>query len=67
MRIVEKSINAIIRLLVSLTIPAWGLTTLGLGLQTGSAWWIVSGAVIAVAGAIVLIGSPLIRRFAYDA
>jgi len=44
-----------------------GLTTLGLGLQTGSAWWIVSGVVIAVAGAIVLIGSPLIRRFAYDA
>jgi hypothetical protein len=67
MRIVEESINALIRLVTSLAIPAWGLTTLGLGLQTGVVWWIVSGAATTLAGTIILIGSPLVRRFAYDA
>jgi hypothetical protein len=67
MRVVEEAINPIVRLFISLVIPGWGLTTLGLGIQTGSAWWIVTGAVIAIAGAIILIGSPLVRRFAYDA
>jgi hypothetical protein len=55
------------RLLTSLVIMGWGLVTLGVGLREGSGWWLATGAVIALFGAMVLIGSPLVRRFLYDA
>ena len=67
MRIVGYVVNLTLRLLTSLVIPGWGLVTLGLGLREGSGWWIATGAVIALIGAILLIGSPVVRRFLYDA
>jgi len=67
MRIIECAINLVARLLTSLAIPAWGLLTLGLGLRASSPWWIAAGAVITAIGAVVLIGSPLVRPFWYDA
>ncbi len=67
MRPLGYALNLVLRLLISLVIPGWGLVTLGLGLRSGSGWWIAAGAVIALVGAIVLIGSPLVRRFLYDA
>ena len=67
MRLVGGAINSLLRLLTSLVIPAWGLVTLGLGLRGGSVWWIATGVAIALIGAMVLIGSPLVRPFLYDA
>jgi membrane protein implicated in regulation of membrane protease activity len=67
MRPLGDALNLVLRLLTALVIPGWGLITLGLGLLCGSGWWVATGAVIALAGAIVLIGSPLVRRFLYDA
>lgn len=67
MRALGYALNLVMRLLTALVIPGWGLITLGLGLRYGSGWWIATGASIVLAGAIVLIGSPLVRRFLYDA
>ncbi len=67
MRALGYVFNLVARLLVSLVIASWGLVILGIGLRGGSGWWIAAGATIAIIGAIVLVGSPLVRRFLYDA
>ncbi|HTW86896.1 MAG TPA: hypothetical protein VMD75_02715 [Candidatus Binataceae bacterium] len=66
MRALGYGVNLVMRLLTALAIPAWGLITFGLGLRYDSGWWIAMGASITLAGAILLIGSPLVRPFLYD-
>ncbi|GEM_PF-7069539 len=66
MRLTQDAVNVAIRLLASLAIPAWGLVTLGIGVSGKSPWWIATGVVTTIIGAVMLIGSPLMRRFLYD-
>ena len=56
---VQESISWILRLVVSLILPVWGVALIVIGLKYGSAWWIASGIAIGAAGAIIFIGSPL--------
>lgn len=57
--IVQQSISWILRLVVSLIFPVWGVVLVAIGVEYGSAWWIASGVAIAAVGAVTLIGSPL--------
>jgi hypothetical protein len=57
----QESISFIVRLLVSLILPLWGVVLIVLGIQDGSLWWIGSGVAIAAAGALTFIGSPLVN------
>jgi hypothetical protein len=57
---VQESISWILRLVVSLILPVWGVALIVIGFKYGSAWWIASGIAIGAAGAIIFfIGSPL--------
>ncbi len=58
---VQESISWIVRLLVSLILPLWGIVLIVLGLKYGSAWWIASGVAIRATGVVTFVGSPLIR------
>jgi hypothetical protein len=67
---VETAISAIARMIVSLTIPLWGLVMLILGLADRSFWWIGCGALVLGVGAILLVANPLVwplvRDLEYD-
>jgi hypothetical protein len=58
---VQESISWILRLVVSLILPVWGVALIVIGLKYGSAWWIASGVAIGATGVIIFIGSPLIE------
>jgi hypothetical protein len=66
----EAMISAIVRMIVSLTIPLWGVVMLILGLADRSLWWIASGGVVLGVGAILLVANPLVwpllRDLEYD-
>jgi hypothetical protein len=55
----HESISWVIRLLVSLLLPAWGIALVVIGFANGLAWWVASGAAIGIAGAIIFVGDPL--------
>lgn len=56
----QDTVGFIVRSLVSLILPAWGIALITLGAEYGSAWWIASGVAIGAAGLIIFIGSPLL-------
>ncbi len=56
---VQESISWVLRLLVSLLLPAWGVALVVIGVTNGSAWWIVSGIAIGIVGAITFVGDPV--------
>ncbi|MGH7914464.1 MAG: hypothetical protein ACREPW_07430 [Candidatus Binataceae bacterium] len=58
---VQGLIGGIVRLVVSLILPIWGIALIVIGINYDSAWWIASGVAIGIAGAFTFIGSPLIR------
>ena len=55
----EVAVAFLMRLLISLALPAWGLAMLLLGVRNGSLWWIACGAAVLGVGAIFFVGSPL--------
>jgi hypothetical protein len=55
----QESSSWIVRLLVSLILPAWGIALVIIGLMHGSAWWVASGIAIGIAGVITFVGGPL--------
>lgn len=59
----ERAISFAMRLLVSLVLPAWGLTMIVVGLAERNGWWIATGAVILAIGAIFFAGSSLMSPF----
>ena len=59
----ERTISFVMRLIVALIIPVWGLVMLGLGLRAGELWWIASGAVVLAIGAVLFCGSSLVGAF----
>ncbi len=56
---VEQAVSFLMRLLISLALPIWGLAMLVLGLRNGSPWWIGCGLATGGIGLLFLVGSPL--------
>jgi len=57
---IEATISFVVRMVISLIMPVWGLAMLILGFTWASPWWIICGAVTAGVGAILAVGNPLI-------
>lgn len=62
----ERAVSFVMRLLVSLVLPLWGLAMLALGIKSRSPWWIGCGAVVAGIGLLMLAGSPFLDSFLRD-
>lgn len=50
----------VMRLLVSLALPVWGLATIGAGVADGNNWWIATGAVVLAIGVLLFAVSSLV-------
>jgi hypothetical protein len=59
----QRTFSFVMRLLVSLVLPAWGLTMIVLGACSAAGWWIATGVVVLAIGAIFFAGSSLITPF----
>jgi hypothetical protein len=59
----QRTFSFVMRLLVSLVLPAWGLTMILLGARSAAGWWIATGVVVLAIGAIFFAGSSLITPF----
>lgn len=59
----ERTVSFVMRLLVSLMLPGWGLAMIVVGLTDGNRWWIASGAVVFAIGVIFFAGSSLVSPF----
>lgn len=66
-RTAVQAINVALGLIIGMALPAWGLATLAIGLDGSSGWWMACGLTIAIMGAVLFVGTPLIRPFLYDA
>ncbi len=60
---VERTVSFIIRLVVSLMLPAWGLIMIVLGVTWGMGWWIATGLVVLAIGVVLFAGSSLVAPF----
>ena len=57
----QDTVGFIMRFLISMILPLWGIALIALGINYGSAWWIASGVAIGAAGVVIFVGSPLVR------
>lgn len=55
----EHAVSVLMRLLVSLALPVWGLVMLVIGITYVSGWWIGCGLVVGAIGLLFFVGSPL--------
>lgn len=62
----EKAVSFLMRLLVSMVLPLWGLAMLGLGIEWRSVWWIGCGVAVGGVGLLMLAGSPLLDSVLRD-
>jgi hypothetical protein len=60
---VERSVSFVLRLVVSLLLPGWGLAMIVMGLLAGMFWWIATGLVVLAIGVVFFAGSSLITPF----
>jgi len=58
-----RSFSFVVRLLVSLILPVWGLAMIALGVRSAAGSWIATGVVALAIGAIFLAGSSLTTPF----
>jgi hypothetical protein len=56
----ERAIGLVMRLLLSLVLPVWGLATIGAGVADGNHWWIATGAVVLTIGVLLFAVSSLV-------
>jgi hypothetical protein len=56
---IAHAFHFLMRLVLSLVLPAWGLIMLGLGIAYGSWWWILTGLATLGVGAVGFVGNPL--------
>ena len=56
----EGAIGLVMRLLVSLALPVWGLATIGVGVADGNGWWTATGAVVLAIGVLLFAVSSLV-------
>jgi hypothetical protein len=59
----QRTFSFIMRLLISPILPAWRLAMIVLGARTAAGWWIATGFVVLLVGAIFFAGSSLITPF----
>jgi hypothetical protein len=59
----ERTVSFVMRLLVSMVLPLWGLAMLVLGIEWQSPWWLGCGVVVGGVGLLMLAGSPLLDSF----
>ncbi len=59
----ELVASFIIRLVVSLLLPVWGLIMIVLGVTWGMGWWIATGLVVLAVGVVLFAGSSLVTPF----
>ncbi|MGA2412571.1 MAG: hypothetical protein ABSG46_19575 [Candidatus Binataceae bacterium] len=59
----SRTASFLIRLLVSLLLPAWGVVIIALGVMSGTGWWIVTGVVVLTIGVVLFAGSSLVSPF----
>jgi hypothetical protein len=62
----EKAVSFVMRLLVSMVLPLWGLAMLFLGVEWRSVWWIGCGVAVGGVGLLMLAGSPLLDSVLRD-
>lgn len=55
----ERAVSTLMRLLISLVMPLWGLAMLILGVSNRSGWWTGCGLVVGAIGMLFFVGSPL--------
>ena len=56
---IERVVSFLIRLLISLAMPAWALAMLAVGIRNQSPWWIGCGLAVGAVGLLFFVGSPL--------
>jgi hypothetical protein len=56
----ESAVSFVMRLLVCLALPLWGLAMIGMGVADGNDWWIATGGVVLAVGVVFFAGSSLV-------
>ncbi len=59
----QRTFSFSMRLLVSLILPAWGLAMIVLRARSAAGWWIATGVVVLLIGAIFFAGTTLVTPF----
>ncbi len=59
----ERMASFIIRLVVSLLLPVWGLIMIVLGVTWGMGSWIATGLMVLAIGVVLFAGSSLVTPF----
>jgi hypothetical protein len=60
---IERTVSFVLRLLVSLLLPGWGLAMIVMGAMWGMFWWIATGLVVLAIGVVFFAGSSLITPY----
>ncbi len=60
---IERTVSFVLRLMVSLLLPGWGLAMIVLGLMWGMFWWIATGVVVLAIGVVFFAGSSLVTPY----
>ena len=66
---IERGVSFVLRLVVSLLPPLWGLMMIVLGAKWAMGWWIVTGVAVLAIGVVFFAGSSMVspllggRRF----
>jgi hypothetical protein len=59
----NRTISFVLRPLVGLLLPIWGLVIIILGVIAGMGWWIATGTVVLAIGIVRLAGGSLVTPF----
>ncbi|MGH7917710.1 MAG: hypothetical protein ACREQE_09590 [Candidatus Binataceae bacterium] len=59
----QTTVSRIVRFLVALLLPAWGVIMIVLGVTDNMGWWIATGATVFIIGVILFGGSSLVSPF----
>ena len=59
----ERTVGFLMRLLISLVLPAWGVAMIVLGVMRANGWWVASGVAVLAVGVVFFAGSSLISPF----
>ena len=60
---IERTVSFVLRLLVSLLLPGWGLAMIVMGVMWGMFWWTATGLVVLAIGVVFFAGSSLITPY----
>jgi hypothetical protein len=56
----KRTVSIVIRAMVFLMLPLWGLAMIGVGVADSNVWWIATGAVVVAIGVVLFAGSSLV-------